>query len=248
MALDDTHLLVLERDHNPDITGDTGESANPVRIYEIDLTNAQDINDMPYPLDASAVFPVHKTLIFDSKDPSIADKLNTPINKIDNIEGIALGPKLPNGHQSAILVSDNNSNPDQNKTQFISLDLNNDNICFLTGTKFPTKRSVLNIEDIIPGDLIYTYQQNDWTLQPIIWIGKQHAHMLTNQPDDLAGYPICVKANALKDGIPSQDLYLTSEHCLFLNNNFIPVRMLVNGRSIFYDHTYTHHDYYHIET
>ena len=38
--------------------------------------------------------------------------------KVDNIEGLSFGPKLPNGHDSLVLVSDNNFNKDQ-ITQFL---------------------------------------------------------------------------------------------------------------------------------
>ena len=40
----------------------------------------------------------------------------------DNIEGITLGPLLPNGNRSVILVSDNNFSPLQ-QTQFMLLEL-----------------------------------------------------------------------------------------------------------------------------
>jgi hypothetical protein len=41
---------------------------------------------------------------------------------IDNVEGITLGPTLPNGHQSIILVVDNNFSPLE-KTQFFLLEI-----------------------------------------------------------------------------------------------------------------------------
>lgn len=124
LALDDTHLLVLERGHKSGVLG------NQVRIYEIDLTNAQDVKNVQK-LNPSANPAIHKTLIFDSNDLSIANKLNNSLTKIDNIEGMTLGPKLPNGHQTIILASDNNYNPQQLKTQFISLELDNDNTSLL---------------------------------------------------------------------------------------------------------------------
>ena len=43
-------------------------------------------------------------------------------------------------------------------------------------------------------------------------------------------------------------MLITAEHCLFFDGKFIPARMLVNGRSIFYDKSITSYDYYHIET
>ena len=38
----------------------------------------------------------------------------------DNLEGLALGPTLPDGRLPLIVVSDNNFNPDQ-ETQFVLL-------------------------------------------------------------------------------------------------------------------------------
>jgi hypothetical protein len=38
----------------------------------------------------------------------------------DNVEGMTFGPKLPDGRQVLIVVSDNNFNPSQT-TQFIAL-------------------------------------------------------------------------------------------------------------------------------
>ena len=41
---------------------------------------------------------------------------------IDNVEGICLGPQLPNGHSSLILISDNNFNSQQ-KTQIFLFEI-----------------------------------------------------------------------------------------------------------------------------
>ena len=51
-----------------------------------------------------------KTLLVDL--PSAGDPL-------DNVEGITLGPKLPDGRQSLLLVSDDNFSPQQ-ITQFVA--------------------------------------------------------------------------------------------------------------------------------
>ncbi len=47
------------------------------------------------------------------------DDLGIPI---DNIEGMTFGPALPDGRQTLVIVSDNNSSPGQ-FTQFIVLAL-----------------------------------------------------------------------------------------------------------------------------
>ncbi|WP_035363194.1 Hint domain-containing protein, partial [Acetobacter pasteurianus] len=45
-----------------------------------------------------------------------------------------------------------------------------------------------------------------------------------------------------------KDMLVTPEHCLYFDGRFVPVRMLVNGSSIFYDRTFTSYTYYHVET
>ena len=40
---------------------------------------------------------------------------------LDNLEGMTFGPRLPNGHQALLLVSDNNFTPGQ-VSQFLLLE------------------------------------------------------------------------------------------------------------------------------
>lgn len=54
--------------------------------------------------------------------------------------------------------------------------------------------------------------------------------------------------DTFKPGVPKKDLLITPEHCLFIDGHFIPARMLINGRSIYYDYSMTTYEYYHIET
>jgi hypothetical protein len=44
------------------------------------------------------------------------------IQNLDNVEGITLGPKLPDGRQVVVLVSDDNFSADQ-MTQFLAFAL-----------------------------------------------------------------------------------------------------------------------------
>ncbi|MBD1938669.1 esterase-like activity of phytase family protein [Microcoleus sp. FACHB-68] len=91
LALDNTTLLVLERSMNP--TAGTGS----LRLYQASLTGATDISG----LNALTGSPtaVRKTLIADFVTSGF------PIN---NFEGMTLGPTLPSGKRSLVLVSDNN--------------------------------------------------------------------------------------------------------------------------------------------
>ena len=123
-------------------------------------------------------------------------------------------------------------------------------ICFLAGTLILTPSGEVPIEKLTAGDEIITY---DWEnkkqkIQKLIWVGHKKNTFRYGQPDDLSGYPVRICKNAIADGIPHKDLLVTAEHSLFFEGMFIPARMLVNGSSIFYDHTMTSYDIFHIET
>lgn len=101
VALSDTAFLVIER----------AFSAQPtVRVFRADIADATDVLGLPA-LAAEAVTPMKKTLLVDlSATPGL--------DRLDNIEGITLGPRLPDGRQSLVLVSDDNFSP-RGVTQFV---------------------------------------------------------------------------------------------------------------------------------
>lgn len=102
VALSDSTFLVIER----------AFSARPtVRLFRADIgSGATDVLGMPA-LTGAAVTPMTKTLV--------ADLSTTPgLDPLDNIEGITLGPRLPDGRQTLVLVSDDNFSP-REVTQFL---------------------------------------------------------------------------------------------------------------------------------
>lgn len=122
--------------------------------------------------------------------------------------------------------------------------------CFLAGSMIETPQGKCAVEDIRAGDEINTFDWHDntYTAKPVIWTGKKKASVRPERPDDEAGYPVRILKDALAQGIPCKDMLITAEHCLFFDGKFIPVRMLVNGRSIFYDRSILSYTYYHVET
>lgn len=123
-------------------------------------------------------------------------------------------------------------------------------VCFLSGTLISMVNGVCAVEDIQVGDEVTVYhpQTQKQSQRKVTWVGKKTAHVKETRFDDEAGYPVRILKNAIADNVPNKDLLVTAEHCLFFNGTFTPARMLVNGRSIFYDHSITSYDYYHIET
>ena len=121
-------------------------------------------------------------------------------------------------------------------------------VCFLADTLIATPNGTMAVQDLKPGDIIVSYQDGKACHTTVTWAGKAHCTVKSDKSDDEAGYPVRILQDAIAPGVPFKDLLVTAEHCLFFDNAFIPARMLVNGRSVFYDRSVPSYDYYHIET
>nr|WSY49708.1 esterase-like activity of phytase family protein [Streptomyces sp. NBC_00886] len=108
VALGHDRFLVLER---ASIYSDNNWKA---RIYLVDLRGATDVlgRDTLTSVPGRPVKPVRKTLVTDLSDVP-------GLTRVDNIEGITLGPRLPDGRRTVVLVSDNNFAARQ-ATQFVA--------------------------------------------------------------------------------------------------------------------------------
>lgn len=120
--------------------------------------------------------------------------------------------------------------------------------CFLTGSMIETSDGPIAVEDLTIGSEIFTRNGDVDILRRVTWVGQAHFTVRPYLPLDQAGYPVRILKDAVSNGVPFKDMLITAEHCLFFDGKFVPVRMLVNGRSIFYDTSITSYDYYHIET
>ena len=119
--------------------------------------------------------------------------------------------------------------------------------CYLCGTMIETRDGLKAIEEIRAGDMVYAYEGSARVLKPVTWVGSGHHSVRRNRPDDVAGYAIHIVKDALADNIPYKDMRITPEHCLYIDEKFIPARMLVNHHSIRYDYSKTEYTYYHLE-
>ncbi len=120
--------------------------------------------------------------------------------------------------------------------------------CFLRGTLIRTDRGEIAVEDLAVGDRVAALVDGKTEFREIVWLGHRSTIVRTWLEDDEAGYPVRILRNALGENVPSKDLLVTPEHAMYLDGAFVPARMLVNDRSIYYDHSITHFDYYHVET
>ena len=105
LALDDENFLVIERSHG---------THNVARIYRASIAGADNILGRPSLRDAPPT-AMTKSLV--------ADLSTIPqVQNLDNVEGITLGPKLSDGRQVLLLVTDDNFSDDQ-MTQFYAFAL-----------------------------------------------------------------------------------------------------------------------------
>ncbi len=108
IALNENSLIAMERRYSQGVG--TG-----IKLFQVSLADADDISmhDGLKGLDLDNVKKAEKSFLFDVSDTGVAP---------DNVEGMTLGARLPDGRTSLILVSDNNFNKEQ-MTQFIALAL-----------------------------------------------------------------------------------------------------------------------------
>lgn len=125
-------------------------------------------------------------------------------------------------------------------------------VCYAKGTRILTKNGFVPIEqiklkdNILINGLIYnnknTQLDEKYTFEPVVWISSFKINKLSNK-----SRPICIKKKALGKSCPVTDLYVSPNHGIIINNKLIRAKELINGTTIFQDHTYESIEYYHIE-
>jgi hypothetical protein len=100
--------------------------------------------------------------------------------------------------------------------------------CLLRGTLIATPSGEVAIEDLRLGDLVETISGE---AKPIRWIGRQtfRKSVASWHPTVM---PVRIAKDALDDGMPSQDLYISAGHALYVDGALVRVKDLVNGSSI----------------
>lgn len=104
----DTAFLALERSFSVGV-------GNDCKVYLVDLRGADDVSSLESLAgQLQIVRPVRKELLFDVRAFGIDP---------DNLEALAFGPTLPDGRRTLIIVSDDNFNPNGQRTQFLAFAL-----------------------------------------------------------------------------------------------------------------------------
>ncbi len=115
--------------------------------------------------------------------------------------------------------------------------------CFARGTRILTPAGYANVETLRPGDLVITIAGKPERLR---WVGSRTIDLATHRRQD-AVRPIRVKAGAIADGVPAQDIRLSPDHALLLDGQLVPVKYLVNNATILRERNSLAVTYFHLE-
>ncbi len=106
LPFNDEFMLSMERSFSVGAPS----TGNTIKLYSVAFPGADNVNGADSIAGSlGSILPVKKTLLLDLRT------LGVPL---DNVEGMTLGPTLPDGRRSVVLVSDNNFAANQ-FTQFL---------------------------------------------------------------------------------------------------------------------------------
>jgi len=106
LPFNDEFMLSMERSFSVGVPG----TGNTIKLYSAALPGASDVNGFDSIASLlGGIRTAQKTLLLD---------LSTLGIPLDNVEGMTIGPRLPDGRRSLVLVSDNNFAASQ-FTQFL---------------------------------------------------------------------------------------------------------------------------------
>jgi hypothetical protein len=100
--------------------------------------------------------------------------------------------------------------------------------CFARGTRLAGPAGEIAVEELKAGDILLTVTGAH---RRIVWIGHRQVDC-TRHPDGRQVWPVRVKAGAFGPNLPKRDLLLSPQHAIFAEGVLIPVKALVNRRSI----------------
>ncbi len=103
LDIGNNEFLITERSYS------NGGVGCVIKVFKCSFKSDTDINGVASLINNPPAKLVEKKLLLDMSEVS---------RYIDNVEGATYGPRLPNGHESIIFVSDNDFLPDR-KTQFL---------------------------------------------------------------------------------------------------------------------------------
>ena len=107
--------------------------------------------------------------------------------------------------------------------------------CFAEGTLIETARGLIAVESLVIADevVIHTGDRGSARVgtRPITWIGHRRI-ACRRHPEPHTVWPVRIRAGAFGDNLPHRDLFLSPDHAVFVDGVLIPVKFLINGKTI----------------
>jgi hypothetical protein len=114
--------------------------------------------------------------------------------------------------------------------------------CFAAGTRIRTAVGDVPVEHLQAGDRVALARGGS---APVVWVGQRRV-VCRRHPRPWDVWPVRVRAGAFGPGLPARDLQLSPDHAVFAGDVLIPVRYLVNGRTIVQERV-AEISYFHVE-
>jgi len=100
--------------------------------------------------------------------------------------------------------------------------------CFAAGTRILTKRGMVPVEALRPGEPLALARGGT---APLVWLGYRRVDCRRHpRPHDV--WPVHIAPGAFGANRPRRDLWLSPDHAVFFAGALIPIRYLVNGATI----------------
>ncbi|UGX88647.1 Hint domain-containing protein [Phyllobacterium meliloti] len=115
--------------------------------------------------------------------------------------------------------------------------------CFVRGTMIATPEGEVPVEYLKEGDLILSL--NNGTVA-VTWTGSRRLDpkAMDKPRDEL---PVRIRAGAIAENVPHRDLFVSPDHCMFIDGSLIPAKLLINGTTITQEIILSPIDYFHVE-
>jgi collagen type I/II/III/V/XI/XXIV/XXVII alpha len=114
--------------------------------------------------------------------------------------------------------------------------------CFAAGTRIKTLTGEVLVEHLAVGDVIRTHFAGT---APMVWLGHRNVNC-RRHPTPSQVWPVLVSAHAFGPRMPCRDLLLSPDHAVFVDDVLIPIKHLINGKSIVQQEV-DEVTYYHVE-
>lgn len=101
--------------------------------------------------------------------------------------------------------------------------------CFLVGTRIDTAHGPVAVEALRPGDRVTALLAR--RAPAVRWIGRRGIDC-TRHPNPRQVWPVRILAHAFGPDQPRRDLYLSPDHAVYVTGVLVPVKLLINHRTI----------------